>query len=177
MPTKKPTQKPTRKSSTKKPAPPLQAPSKVVQRLLDIYQEGGPSPHALLQALHPMLPLSDTLWAEIRRVIPFEAFTVTRDGNHIFLYNMEEPSDFIPNSHPLIHVMNTRRRSRSLINEELPEWVLCSFCGKPIRTTAIEGEALDTLTNCPNLTPHLRGSGWIVETIPIPTHLARFRPE
>jgi len=129
---------------------------------------------AMAEALVRILPLHEGTWVAIRNAVPDGVFQVCRGGYHMYKDSLVAPYSFLPDAHPQIHVLNTKRYATV---PPLPEWVLCSFCGKPIKVVADPKATLLTLTNCPHVTPEWRGSGWIVETIPIPEYLAPSRPE
>jgi hypothetical protein len=142
--------------------------------LISAYEQRGT--RGLLDALLTCLPLYESRWVELRDMLPPEALRVTRGGYHIHgLYSTLEPTDFLPDAHSLIYILNPDQRLHS--PNIPPDWVLCSFCGKPIQVQAVDGAVLDILTNCPAVTPHIRGSGWIVQTIPLPPYSTIYFPE
>jgi hypothetical protein len=140
--------------------------------LISAYEQRGT--RGLLDALLPCLPLYESKWVELRKMLPPEAVRVTRGGHHIY-GNTLEPTDFLPDAHVLIYIMNPKQILHS--PNTPPDWVLCSFCGKPIPVQVVDGAVIDLLTNCPHVTPHIRGSGWIVNTIPLAPYFAIYYSE
>jgi hypothetical protein len=142
--------------------------------LVEAYEQRGT--RGLLKALLTCLPLYQSKWVELCNMLPPEALRVTRGGHHIHgLYSTLEPTDFLPDAHSLIYIMNPDQRLHS--PNIPPNWVLCSFCGKPVQVQAVDGAVIDILTNCPHVTPHILDSGWIVQTIPLAPYSTVHYPE
>jgi len=121
----------------------------------------------LVAELLRCLPLHEDRWSELRALLPYRTVQVIRGGYHIYgLHGDLESTDYLPDAHPLIHLIDT---DLGAAQAAVPQWYLCSFCGKPIRVKMAETTVASVLalTNCPNVTPHIRGSGWIVEALPL----------
>lgn len=163
MPTKKKTHKKVQPPTKLMDAQTLNRPSKDVQLLLDVLKEKGTETFA--KELVAATPFHEGTWLELRSHLPAGIVDYRRGGRHTY-FTLDKPNDYLPDAHPQIYILeDTKTKARP---PALTTWVLCSFCGKPIRVDAPDKPVVAMLTNCPHVTPQWRGSGWIVETIPIP---------
>lgn len=160
--TKTPSKKSSKKKVTSGAAIPLHKKSlQEVASLYSLYRRDGAA--GLADALLNTGLIYDELFAELRVALPPGVFAVCHTGHFVYQNSWEKPNDYLPNSHPLIYLLADA--TVKALPRPLPEWVLCSFCGKPIRVDPVGKPVLLTLTNCPHPTPHRRDSGWIVQTI------------